>query len=76
VVDRYLELKVQAARAVVETDLTPLWPEVLAPPILAVVVAAARTAGRMLTDTLVGLALSSCLCQRLITRELQPARQQ
>jgi hypothetical protein len=73
-VDRYLELKVQAARAVVETDLTPLWPEVLAPQIRAVAAVAAVILERMLTDTLVALALLFFPSQRYITLAQQLAR--
>lgn len=54
--DLYLELKVQAALAVVETGLTLLWPEVLAPQIRAAAAAAALMLERMLMDTRADLA--------------------
>jgi hypothetical protein len=72
----YLELKVRAALAAVETGLTLLWPGVQGPQIRAAAVVAVVILGRMSTDTLADLALSFCLFQRLITREPQPARQQ
>ena len=65
----------RAARAVVETDLTQLWPEVLAPQIRVAAAVVAAILHRILMDTLVALALLFFPSQRCITLAPPPDRQ-